>query len=372
MPEFVDGVVDIAQRGRSLGIHLIMATQRPAGVIRDNLRANTNLRVALRMADVADSNGRRRRAGGGHVHPSLPGAGIVKTGPVGSCASSRGMRGRLDEDEPESAQAKVAELRFGATVVWEADARPELDEHYGDLGPNDQKRLVRNLIAAASSTWAIRAPRRPRGRRSRGHGRPARAPAQWRLASLLGLADIPERQLQEAVVLRPTPTATCSCTARAAQARRPCCDRSRSRRAPWPYLGRAIVYGADFGTGSPRACRNPLPHVGSVVAGDDAERVAAPARARSRTMLDDRVKRFSEADALTLTEYRRITGARPARILPAHRRLRHLQAGVGDSLARAPFYAIFMRLLGEGRPLGVHAVATADRYGAVPTAVSAT
>ena len=30
VPEFVDGVVDIAQRGRSLGIHLIMATQRPA------------------------------------------------------------------------------------------------------------------------------------------------------------------------------------------------------------------------------------------------------------------------------------------------------------------------------------------------------
>ncbi|MET0811465.1 MAG: FtsK/SpoIIIE domain-containing protein, partial [Microbacterium sp.] len=55
MPEFVDGVVDIAQRGRSLGIHLIMATQRPAGVIKDNLRANTNLRIALRMADEADS-----------------------------------------------------------------------------------------------------------------------------------------------------------------------------------------------------------------------------------------------------------------------------------------------------------------------------
>ena len=55
VPEFVDGVVDIAQRGRSLGIHLIMATQRPAGVIKDNLRANTNLRVALRMADESDS-----------------------------------------------------------------------------------------------------------------------------------------------------------------------------------------------------------------------------------------------------------------------------------------------------------------------------
>jgi hypothetical protein len=55
VPEFVDGVVDVAQRGRSLGLHLILATQRPARVIKDNLRANTNLRVALRMADEHDS-----------------------------------------------------------------------------------------------------------------------------------------------------------------------------------------------------------------------------------------------------------------------------------------------------------------------------
>jgi S-DNA-T family DNA segregation ATPase FtsK/SpoIIIE len=56
MPEFVDQIVDIAARGRSLGVHLIMATQRPSGVIKDNLKANTNLRIALRVADENESN----------------------------------------------------------------------------------------------------------------------------------------------------------------------------------------------------------------------------------------------------------------------------------------------------------------------------
>ncbi len=55
VPGFVDGVVDVAQRGRSLGIHLLLATQRPSGVVNDNIKANTNLRVALRMLDDGES-----------------------------------------------------------------------------------------------------------------------------------------------------------------------------------------------------------------------------------------------------------------------------------------------------------------------------
>jgi S-DNA-T family DNA segregation ATPase FtsK/SpoIIIE len=56
IPDFVAGIVDIAQRGRSLGVHLILATQRPTGVVNENILANTNLRISLRMLDPADSN----------------------------------------------------------------------------------------------------------------------------------------------------------------------------------------------------------------------------------------------------------------------------------------------------------------------------
>ncbi|MEP7203254.1 MAG: FtsK/SpoIIIE domain-containing protein [Ilumatobacteraceae bacterium] len=54
-PEFLHALVGIAQRGRSLGVHLILATQRPSGVISDDIRANTNLRLALRLHDSADA-----------------------------------------------------------------------------------------------------------------------------------------------------------------------------------------------------------------------------------------------------------------------------------------------------------------------------
>ncbi len=55
LPDFLDGLVDIARRGRSLGVHLILATQRPAGVVTGQIRANTNLRICLRVQDRADS-----------------------------------------------------------------------------------------------------------------------------------------------------------------------------------------------------------------------------------------------------------------------------------------------------------------------------
>jgi S-DNA-T family DNA segregation ATPase FtsK/SpoIIIE len=55
LPGFLGSLIGVAQRGRSLGVHLLLATQRPAGVVGDDIRANTNLRLALRLHDTADA-----------------------------------------------------------------------------------------------------------------------------------------------------------------------------------------------------------------------------------------------------------------------------------------------------------------------------
>ncbi|WP_230419530.1 FtsK/SpoIIIE domain-containing protein [Catenulispora pinistramenti] len=55
LPEFVDALVSIAQRGRSLGMHLVMATQRPSGSVNDAIKNNVKLRLALRLESSADS-----------------------------------------------------------------------------------------------------------------------------------------------------------------------------------------------------------------------------------------------------------------------------------------------------------------------------
>lgn len=54
-PEFMEKLISAARIGRSLGIHLILATQKPSGVVNDQIRSNTKFRVCLRVQDRADS-----------------------------------------------------------------------------------------------------------------------------------------------------------------------------------------------------------------------------------------------------------------------------------------------------------------------------
>src|SRR5699024_6225434 len=54
-PEHLAALVRLAAQGRSLGIHLVLATQRPAGAISPDMRANLTTRLCLRVLDQADS-----------------------------------------------------------------------------------------------------------------------------------------------------------------------------------------------------------------------------------------------------------------------------------------------------------------------------
>lgn len=55
-PEFMRELISVAQVGRSLGVHLILATQRPSGTVDENIWSNTKFKLCLRVADKQDSN----------------------------------------------------------------------------------------------------------------------------------------------------------------------------------------------------------------------------------------------------------------------------------------------------------------------------
>lgn len=55
-PEFMKELISVAQVGRSLGVHLILATQKPSGTVDDNIWSNAKFRLCLRVQDRQDSN----------------------------------------------------------------------------------------------------------------------------------------------------------------------------------------------------------------------------------------------------------------------------------------------------------------------------
>ena len=55
-PEFMEQLISTSRIGRSLGVHLILATQKPSGVVNDQIWSNSRFKVCLRVQDKADSN----------------------------------------------------------------------------------------------------------------------------------------------------------------------------------------------------------------------------------------------------------------------------------------------------------------------------
>ncbi|MCI1696620.1 type VII secretion protein EssC [Aneurinibacillus aneurinilyticus] len=54
-PEFMDELISIAAIGRTLGVHLLLATQKPAGVVDEKIWSNSRFRICLRVQDDGDS-----------------------------------------------------------------------------------------------------------------------------------------------------------------------------------------------------------------------------------------------------------------------------------------------------------------------------
>ncbi|WP_382309255.1 FtsK/SpoIIIE domain-containing protein [Herbiconiux sp. UC225_62] len=368
VPEFVDGVVDVAQRGRSLGLHLILATQRPAGVIKDNLRANTNLRIALRMADADDSSDILGDPMAAYFDQSIPGRGAAKTGPGRLAAFQTGYLGGWTTNEPPRPRIDMTEMDFGSGAVWE---QPEVEApEVRDPGPTDIARLVSSIRTAASMA-GIPDPRKP-----------------WldELAAvydfsllpnprtdeqlLLGVIDDPASQSQPTVFYEPDRDGNMAVYGTGGSGKSATLRMIAVAAAVTPRGGPVHVYGLDFGS-SGLSMLQELPHVGAIIDGDDEERVIRLLR-MLRDLVDDRSARYSAVRAGSIGEYRRLSGrAEEARILV-------LVDGIGafrdqyEFGGHSAWFTTFSQIATDGRQVGVHIVIAGDRPNSVPASLGST
>ena len=152
LPDFVAGLVNIAQRGRSLGIHLILATQRPSGVVSGDIRANTNLRISLRVTDAADSSDIIGAPDAAQISASTPGRAYVRLGHASlipfQTARVGGRSKVAAATGPRLVPAPFVAPLSWATAGYPLPAAPRQDAQDGE--DTDLTRLVHAARNAAS------------------------------------------------------------------------------------------------------------------------------------------------------------------------------------------------------------------------------
>ncbi len=79
-PDFKAQLDSITRLGRALGVTLITATQRPAGAVTDQMRANMKFRICLRVETMEDSRELLRRSDAAFLPPNIPGRAYIQVG----------------------------------------------------------------------------------------------------------------------------------------------------------------------------------------------------------------------------------------------------------------------------------------------------
>jgi S-DNA-T family DNA segregation ATPase FtsK/SpoIIIE len=368
VPQFVDGVVDVAQRGRSLGLHLVLATQRPAGVIKDNLRANTNMRIALRMADSEDSADVVGSPAAGDFDPSTPGRALAKTGPGRLVPFQSAYVGGWTADTPEQAAIEIVELRFGVATPWEL---PEDDGTVVSVqtGPNDLHRIVETVRAAHQATGMER-PRRPWLDELAKVYDLTKAPQSRTDSELIfGLYDEPAKQRQRPVSFLPDQDGNMAVYGTGGSGKSTFL-RTLAVVAGLSWRGGPChVYGLDFGARGLQMLET-LPHVGAIVNGDDHERVVRLLR-WLREEIDTRSARYAKVNAGSIQDYRQAADK------PDEPRILVLVDGIAafrqayEVGERARWFDVFQAIASDGRQVGVHIVVSADRNASLPPGLAA-
>lgn len=365
LPDFVTGLVDIARRGRSLGVHLLLATQRPAGVVSAEIKSNTNLRIALRVTDRNDSSDVIESGEAAEIPPSLPGRAYARLGHSSLVAfqSSR-VGGRPPSGSTEGAAVQLAPLTWSVAgrpvALAKAEAEDDIDT------PTDLAALVtavqaaaeRSGVAAPPPPWLPALSTRVTLADLEVQGGAGLAARPFELP--YGLVDLPAEQRRDVA------TYDLESDGNLAVVGAPRSGRSTVLRALAAGVATRLsprdvhVYGFDFGNNALLPLVG-LPHTGAVVTRDQPDRIARLTR-RLRAEISRRQQLLAEQSFADVTEQR--AGVGPRQRLPYLLVLLDRWEGFVQAFEdydAGALVDLWTQILQEGPGAGIKIVVSGDR-----------
>ncbi len=367
LPDFVTGLVGIAQRGRSLGVHLILATQRPAGVVSADIRANTNLRIALRVTDASESTDVIDVPDAAWISKATPGRCYVRSG----AASPVGVQSaRIGGRRPGTAAVTRDPARL-IQVPWRDVGRPlaRVRTVMADDDGNsatDLSVLVDAIRAAAERLGC------------------SRQPSPW-LAPLpdlvtldevqagpetlagdiapipFGITDVPARQAREAMTLDLAHGGHVVVAGAARTGRSTLLRTIAGSIAARASSADVHIYAIDAGTGALLPL-TALPHCGAVVTRDQTDRIER-LLGKLRAEITRR-QQLLAADGFAGVAEQRARTADPGRRLPWMVLLVDWWEGYFAAFEKYDYGRLvdgLLQLIREGAAVGMRVVVTTDR-----------
>ena len=359
LPDFVSGLVAIAQLGRSLGIHLLLATQRPSGVVSAEIRANTNMRIALRVADAADSTDVLDTPDASRIAKTTPGRAYAR---LGAGALQSFQSGRVGGRRPGTVAVDLPPP-FISPVSWrnlgyvgpQAPRRKETEVEGTDLSE-----LVSAVVeaAAAEQIGEQRSPWLPAlptdlqwADEVQGSSELGRVPA-----FPYGRRDVPAQQKQVVADLDLDRDGHLLIVGSSGSGRSQLLRTIAASVARLADPSDVHLYGIDCGNGALNVL-TALPHTGTVVSRSEGQR-ASRLLARMGEELDRRQQILSAEGFADITEQRGVSAEPLPHLVVMLDRWEGFTATLG---AVDALNDVLMRILREGASLGVHAIITGDR-----------
>ena len=223
-PDFMSELISVVRRGRSLGVHLILATQRPAGVVKGDIWSNSKFRICLRVETPEDSQEVLRRPEAASLF--LPGRAYFQVGnneifelfQVARVGGSylppevkvRGEKVGIWIVTPEGKRELVAEVGGEETPAPPLPHKPPtLAEAIVDhiCAQVDRHSGMKEILARRRKPWPpplpteLHLPDLRAGMRGEGWNGSGWQPARRWMKPVVGLLDDPANQRQEPLTL---------------------------------------------------------------------------------------------------------------------------------------------------------------------------
>ena len=365
-PDFIKELVSIARVGRSLGVHLILATQKPSGVVDDQIWSNSRFKIALKVADRSDSNemlhtpdaaeitqtGRaylqvgnnevyelfQSAWSGADYQPEKDDMGIEDhtiylINELGQYEIlNEDLSGLEDADEIKEVPTELDAIVHNIQLMCEEQEIPPVPQPW--LPPLKERITLEELEEVQPTVaWEQEKP----------------------LSVLLGMADIPQAQKQEAVSINLAKDGHVLLYGS------PGTGKTTFLQSAGMDLARKFspkdltMYLMDFGTNG-LAPLSKLPQVADTMLLDQTEKISKFVRIMEKE-LNRRKKLLSDYGVGTLELYRQASGQKePAIVI-----LLDSYEAIKEEAYEAELFKLLVRISREGLSIGVHLLMTAGR-----------